>query len=268
MHKILFALILILFPVVCVAQNDTIVYFKNHKPLPTKEGADFRVTVKKKNNKTSIMVEDIYSNGEWENLVNRSIKLKDDNSYLVKYENKSFTRKFNKITGGYLVEDYNYKGELWKKGIATNLFPLIKHGQWTSYTDDIITEVNSYKNGVLIKSFITDNKKHYWPNNTYANADTLARYKESLLDLSKDIVRFVKYPESCAKKGIGGCVLILFAISEQGEPCDISIFRGVHSELNKAAAMAVQQCKAWKPAIKNGLPVKLYTIVPVNFKLN
>lgn len=266
--KNLFTILIIVIVGQCVlAQQDTTVYFKKHQPVSTITEADFQVIVKKKNNKSSIMSEFILLNGDWKLAINRTIKLKGENSYTVKSENKSITRNFTKIPGGYQVEDYNYKGKIWRKGIATNLFPLLKHGQWMSYTDEILTGVDSYKLGALTKSYITDGDKHFWPNNSYANADTLAQYKNHPTDLSKDIAEFLEYPETCSKNGIGGRVLILFAISEQGEPSDIHIFRGVEPNLNQAAAKAVQKCKGWKPAIKDGKPVKVYTIVPINFKM-
>ncbi|MFA9371425.1 MAG: energy transducer TonB [Labilibaculum antarcticum] len=267
MKNILTILILIIGGQCALAQQDTTVYFRKHQPVPTIEEADFQVIVKKKNEKTSIMSELNLQNGAWKLLVNRTIKRKSENSYIVKYQNKSFTRNFKKIPGGYQVEDYDHKRKVSRKGIATNLFPLLKHGQWMTYTDEILTGIDSYKLGTLTKSYITDGEKHFWPNNSYANADTLAQYKDHPLDLRDDIAEFVEYPEACSKNGIGGCVLILFAISEQGEPSDIAIFRGVEPNLNQAAAKAVQKCTGWKPAIKNGKPVKVYMIVPINFKM-
>ncbi|WP_461630649.1 energy transducer TonB [Labilibaculum euxinus] len=267
MKNILTILILFIGAQCALAQQDTTVYFKKHQPVPTIEEADFQVIVKKKNEKSSTMSELILLNGDWKLVVNRTIKVKDKNSYIVKYENKSFRRNFTKIPGGYQVEDYNYKRKLWRKGIATNLFPLLKHGQWMTYTDGILTGIDSYQLGVLTKSYITDGEKHFWPSNSYANADTLAQNKDHPSDLPTDLAEFVEYPKTCSKKGIGGCVLILFAVSEQGDPSDIHIFRGVEPNLNQAAAKAVQKCKGWKPAIKNGKPVKVYMIAPINFKL-
>ncbi|WP_320020150.1 energy transducer TonB [Labilibaculum manganireducens] len=267
MKNILTILILFIGAQCALAQQDTTVYFRKHQPVPTIEEADFQVIVKRKNEKSSIMSELSLQNGVWKLVVDRTIKLKSENSYIVKYENKSFTRSFTEIPGGYQVEDYDHKRKFSQKGIATNLFPLLKHGQWMIYTDGILTGVDSYKLGVLTKSYITDGENHFWPNNSYANADTLAQYKDQPSDLPNDIAKFVEYPKACSKNGIGGRVLILFAVSEQGEPSDIHIFRGVEPNLNQAAAKAVQKCTGWKPAIKNGKPVKVYMIVPINFKL-
>jgi TonB family protein len=267
MKNLLRILIVILIPFAGMAQKDTTVFFKNYKPLPDSKGADFRVIVEKKNEKNLLMHESTFKKGEWKFVVTRTIKRKDENTFVIKSHGRTFTRKFKIIPGGFQVEDYNYKGELQKSGFATCLFPLLKHGQWKSYTDGIVTGISSYKNGTLVRSYITDGNKNLWPNNTYANADSLAQYKKHPLDFARDISKHIEYPKSCMAKGLGGRVLILFAISKTGNPCDIHIFRSIHPDLNVAAANAVKKCKGWTPAMKNGKPVKVYTVVPVNFRI-
>ncbi|PKQ60829.1 hypothetical protein BZG01_20400 [Labilibaculum manganireducens] len=267
MKNILTILILFIGAQCALAQQDTIVYYKKHVPQATPEGADYQYIVRQKNKKTSVVQKCAFKDGKWKVTQTETIKLKKPNTYYVDGGKYQYQRKFETIPGGYQVEDYDHKRKFSQKGIATNLFPLLKHGQWMTYTDGILTGVDSYKLGVLTKSYITDGENHFWPNNSYANADTLAQYKDQPSDLQNDIAKFVEYPKACSKNGIGGRVLILFAVSEQGEPSDIHIFRGVEPNLNQAAAKAVQKCTGWKPAIKNGKPVKVYMIVPINFKL-
>jgi len=267
MKQTLIVLVFLWIGNITYAQSDTIVYYKKHVPQATSMDADYQVVIQQKTDKSSIMMKCSFEEGKWKVENTEFIKLKKDNVYTITNGSKKYKRKFKVISGGYQIEDYNHKGQLKAKGISTTLFPLTCHGQWLNYTDGRISGVSTYKNGEMTRSFITNNKKELLSTNTYANADELAEYiggdEQFDIDLSKNIT----YPVICQENGITGKIFVLFAISESGEPCEFQMLEGNDSYLYDAAAAAIANCKNWKPAKKNGVPVKVYTVVPVNFDL-
>ena len=267
MKNFLTITILLIAVQIAFGQRDTVVYYKNRVPQLSFKNADSQVIVKQKNQKVSMMTWCSFEDGKWKVDKTETIRLKKNNTYQVSNGLKHYQRKFKKIPGGYQVEDYNHAGQLHTKGISKSLFPLHCHGQWLTYTDGIVTGIDTYKNGVIQKSYITDGKKNLFPTNTFANADVLAEYESGIDNFERDLVSNITYPVICQENGITGRVLILFGISENGSPCDIHIFKGADHYLNQAAAEAVKKCKHWKPAMKNGKPIKVYTIVPINFDL-
>jgi len=249
------------------AQRDTIVYYKKHVPQVISEGADYQVVIQRKTDNSSIMMKCSFEDGQWKVNSTEFIKLKKDNVYTITNGSKKYKRKFKVIPGGYQVEDYNHKGQLKAKGISTTLFPLTCHGQWLNYTDGRITGVNAYKNGVMTRSYISNNKKELLPTNTYVNADELAEYNGGDEQFDVDLSKNITYPVICQENGITGKVFVLFAISESGEPCEFQMLEGNDIYLYQAAVQALASCKKWKPAQKNGISIKVYTVIPINFDL-
>ena len=249
------------------AQRDTIVYYKKHVPQVTSVDADYQVVIQQKTDKSSIMMKCSFEEGKWKVENTEFIKLKKDNTYFISDGNKKYKRKFKVIPGGYRVEDYNHKGQLKAKGISTTLFPLTCHGQWLDYTEGFVTGVSTYKNGVMTCSYITNNKKELLPTNTYVNADELAEYNGGDEQFDVDLSKNITYPVICQENGITGKVFVLFAISESGEPCEFQMLEGNDIYLYKAAVQALASCKKWKPAQKNGMSIKVYTVAPINFDL-
>lgn len=266
MKNILTILLLLIGGQCALAQQDTIVYYKNHAPQATSQDADYQVIVRQKNKKISILQECSWKDNKWEVDKTEIIKLKKNGRYHINDGASHYKRSYKKIEGGYEVEEFNYVGKLRYKGLSRSMFPLHRVGQWQNLYNNKIVGISVYNNETMTKSYIIANNKHL-PNNTYANADSLATYKNGKESYSKDLIRNVKYPVLSQENGITGRVLVLFAIDVNGSPSDIQILKGVDHHLNKAAVVAVKSCKDWTPAFKDGKPVKVYTIAPINFNL-
>lgn len=72
------------------------------------------------------------------------------------------------------------------------------------------------------------------------------------------------YPVSLYRKGISGTVDLLISIDEKGDVFDCSISKSSRSEFNKPTLKAVKQWK-FKPAMKDGVPVKYQLPFPIDF---
>ncbi len=79
------------------------------------------------------------------------------------------------------------------------------------------------------------------------------------------IARNLKYPESAAKKGIGGRVYVQFAINSKGEVVDAVILKGIDPEVDQEALRVVMSSPKWEPGRQRGKPVKVQFTFPINF---
>ena len=75
------------------------------------------------------------------------------------------------------------------------------------------------------------------------------------------------YPSSLLSKGVGGRVLLVCVVDENGQIASTSVRQSAgHADLDKAAIAAVSKWK-FKPATKAGRPVRASCTVPFNFEV-
>lgn len=75
------------------------------------------------------------------------------------------------------------------------------------------------------------------------------------------------YPPRCLRMGIEGLVKVRALIGEDGRPQEITIGKSSgDSALDRAAMEAVEEWE-FNPAMHNGLPVRAWVVVPIEFKL-
>jgi TonB family protein len=266
MKTILTTLFLLFCTQFAFTQQDTIVYYKKHSPIATSEGADQQIVIQRNNKMSSIMMTCSWKDSKWKVDKTEIIKLKKNGRYHMSDGTSHCERSFKKIKDGYEVQEFNHEGKLTYKGLSRSMFPLHRVGQWQNLLDNNVVGINVYNEETITKSYIIANNKHL-PTNTYANADSLAIYKDREEGYSKDLARNIEYPRVCQENGISGRVLILFAVDENGSPSDFQILSETNQYFNQAAIAAVQACDKWKPAVQDNKAVKVYSIVPVNFSL-
>ncbi|PKQ60532.1 hypothetical protein BZG02_18890 [Labilibaculum filiforme] len=266
MRTVLSFLFLLISTQFAFPQQDTIVYYKKYIPQTTCEGADQQIVIQRKNKLSSIMMTCSWKENKWKVDKTEIIKLQKDGSYKISNGSYCYQRSYKKINDGYEVQEFNHKGQLINKGLSRTRFPLHRVGQWQNLNDGDIVGISIYKEETMTKSYIISNEKHL-PTNTYANADSLAVYTGGEEAYSKALANNIVYPTICQENGITGRVLVVFAINEHGIPTEIQILKGENQYFNEAAISAIQKCKDWTPAFKNGQVVKVYNIAPVNFKL-
>ena len=78
----------------------------------------------------------------------------------------------------------------------------------------------------------------------------------------------LRYPQVALENGISGTVLVAFAIDTLGVVSDVKVDKGVDPLLDQEAIRLVKGLPNWKPARKNGKPVKSRFRVPVRFRLD
>ena len=77
----------------------------------------------------------------------------------------------------------------------------------------------------------------------------------------------LKYPEDAKTDGVEGMVKVRFVVGKKGKLEEVSIEQGVHPLLDAEALRVVLKSPKWKPAKKDGKPVKVSYTIPVNFSL-
>lgn len=79
----------------------------------------------------------------------------------------------------------------------------------------------------------------------------------------------VQYPEDAAKKNIQGIVFIEFIVNDDGSIVDPTVKSGLSEECDDAALKGFREAskESWKPALKNGQPVKVKMVLPFAFRI-
>lgn len=78
----------------------------------------------------------------------------------------------------------------------------------------------------------------------------------------------IKYPVDAENKGIQGRVVCAFVVDEEGSISDIDIRESVDALLDSEAERVVRNMPKWIAGTKDGWPIKVRFILPVNFRLN
>ena len=75
-----------------------------------------------------------------------------------------------------------------------------------------------------------------------------------------------KYPESLKREGISGVVAVIIVIDEKGAIISSTVAKASNPDFERPALEAVKNWK-FKPAKKDGVPVKVRVTVPLRFNV-
>ena len=77
----------------------------------------------------------------------------------------------------------------------------------------------------------------------------------------------IAYPAAARQQQISGKVVVLVLVNEEGAPSEVKLQQGVASRfgVNEAVLDAIRHAK-FRPATKNGIPVKMWRTVVVDVK--
>lgn len=75
-----------------------------------------------------------------------------------------------------------------------------------------------------------------------------------------------EYPEGMKRQGVSGVVAVSIVIDETGSVISATVAKSSQSEFEPSAVAAVKKWK-FKPAQKDGSPVKMKVTVPIRFNL-
>ncbi|WP_263380660.1 energy transducer TonB [Granulicella paludicola] len=75
-----------------------------------------------------------------------------------------------------------------------------------------------------------------------------------------------EFSEQERRSRLNGTVVVSLMVDEAGLPQNVKVVRGVRQDLDQKAVQAVQQYQ-FKPAMRNGIPVKVDLTIDVNFHI-
>lgn len=85
-------------------------------------------------------------------------------------------------------------------------------------------------------------------------------------------VRFLRdnviYPPIAKENNMQGTVYISFIVEKNGALSNIKILKGLGGGLNKEALRVIKLMPRWKPATRNGVPIKIKFNMPLRWTLN
>jgi len=96
---------------------------------------------------------------------------------------------------------------------------------------------------------------------------TLPEFPGGLNECMKFVATTLKYPVEAQLANIQGRVIIGFTVEEDGSITNIEIKESAGSLLDNEAMRVVGLMPKWKPATKDGKPVRTTTAIPVMFRL-
>jgi len=95
-----------------------------------------------------------------------------------------------------------------------------------------------------------------------------AQFQDGKTALLRYIYQNIHYPPAALKQRINGRVVCSFIVNEDGSLSDVTLVQGVYVFLDDEVIRVIKSMPLWKPAMKDGKPVKIKYIMPVVFKLN
>ena len=81
------------------------------------------------------------------------------------------------------------------------------------------------------------------------------------------ISKNLHYPQIAVDNGISGRIFVECIVNADGSLTDVKVAKGHDPYLNKEAVRLVKLMPKWNPAKKDGKPVRVKTVIPVDFKL-
>jgi TonB family protein len=180
---------------------------------------------------------------------------------------------------------YNKQGKKWEEG---NLSKGARQGEWKeyypdteslwvkrNYSNDTMTgkTYSYYETGELRREEVMFNSipiggKCYDKNGKeiqYFPLDEQANLKNG--NIRQYIANSIKYPSKCIDSNIEGKVIVSFFVEDDGEVTELSIKQSVHPLLDAEATRVVKKSPKWKPAVRDGRPVRVFYMLPITFKL-
>jgi len=102
---------------------------------------------------------------------------------------------------------------------------------------------------------------------TITQPDVMPEFKGGMEAMSKYLGEQIKYPESAKANKVEGTVYVGFVIDNMGKVKNVSIKRGVNTEIDAEAMRVIQGMPAWNPGTKDGKAVSTEMVLPIKFKL-
>ncbi|MDE6650515.1 MAG: TonB family protein [Muribaculaceae bacterium] len=94
-----------------------------------------------------------------------------------------------------------------------------------------------------------------------------AEFPGGMAALMKWLSSNIRYPEAAQQNDVQGKVIVKFVVEKDGSVSQAQILKGVDKDLDKEALRVVNKMPKWQAGKNNGVAVRSYFTLPVNFRL-
>ena len=94
-----------------------------------------------------------------------------------------------------------------------------------------------------------------------------AEFPGGMAALMKWLSNNIRYPEAAQQNDVQGRVIVKFVVEKDGSVSQAQIVKGVDKDLDKEALRVVNKMPKWQAGKNNGVAVRSYFTLPVNFRL-
>lgn len=101
----------------------------------------------------------------------------------------------------------------------------------------------------------------------YEVVEQMPEFPGGMAGLIQYITKNLRYPEEVKAKGIQGRVTVRVVVNTEGKVTNAEVLRSVDPALDAEALRVASSLPDWKPGMKDGKPVNVRFIFPVNFSL-
>jgi len=113
--------------------------------------------------------------------------------------------------------------------------------------------------------------KHFQEEKIYTVSEVSVKPQpvKGLNDFHSRWEKKVVYPEVAVKANVQGIVFVEFVVNHDGAIINPAIRSGISEECDEAALKGFKEVskESWKPAVKNGQPVKVKMVLPFAFRI-
>ena len=101
----------------------------------------------------------------------------------------------------------------------------------------------------------------------YISVEEMPEYPGGIPELMKFLSENISYPQDAIDNNIQGRVILKFVVNTDGSIDRIQILRGIDNSLDTEAIRVVSSLPKFKPGKQNGVPVPVWFLLPVHFRL-
>ena len=85
--------------------------------------------------------------------------------------------------------------------------------------------------------------------------------------LIKYLIMNIRYPATAAEISIQGRVICRFVVKKDGSIFNVEVIRSLDPSLDREAVRVIEGMPKWNPGIKDGEPVNVRYVLPINFRV-
>ncbi len=96
--------------------------------------------------------------------------------------------------------------------------------------------------------------------------EKMPEFPGGMTALSDYLAKNVKYPEKAREVGIQGRVFVSFFVEKDGSLDEVKVMRSLGGGCDEEAIRVVKAMPKWIPGEQRGKPIRVYFMLPINFK--